>query len=125
MQTGLIDYDKLEEKAMDFRPKLIICGGSAYPREWDYKRFREIAGGCLAWAGLSWPWLASCRGAGAAGGAHAAPKGVVWTLGQPERLLERLAQGSPGLTSALNLSEEEVDNQRVLGGNDDVRVPGC
>jgi glycine/serine hydroxymethyltransferase len=34
--TGLIDYDKLEEKALDFRPKMIICGGSAYPREWDY-----------------------------------------------------------------------------------------
>ncbi|KAK9797433.1 hypothetical protein WJX73_003651 [Symbiochloris irregularis] len=42
-QTGYIDYDKLEEKALDFRPKLLICGGSAYPREWDYKRLSEIA----------------------------------------------------------------------------------
>lgn len=43
MQTGYIDYDKLEEKALDFRPKMIICGGSAYPREWDYKRLSDIA----------------------------------------------------------------------------------
>ena len=43
MQTGYIDYDKLEEKALDFRPKMLICGGSAYPREWDYKRLYEIA----------------------------------------------------------------------------------
>eukprot|EP00884_Botryococcus_braunii_P011887 jgi/Botrbrau1/2069/Bobra.0047s0034.1 len=42
-ETGYIDYDKLEEKATDFRPQLIICGGSAYPREWDYKRLYEIA----------------------------------------------------------------------------------
>ena len=42
-QTGYIDYDKLEEKALDFRPKMLICGGSAYPREWDYKRLYEIA----------------------------------------------------------------------------------
>lgn len=42
-QTGYIDYDRLEEKAMEFRPKMIIAGASAYPREWDYKRFREIA----------------------------------------------------------------------------------
>ncbi|THG13977.1 serine hydroxymethyltransferase 4-like [Camellia sinensis] len=41
--TGYIDYDRLEEKAMDFRPKLIICGGSAYPRDWDYKRLRSVA----------------------------------------------------------------------------------
>ena len=40
---GYIDYDKLEEQALLFRPKLIICGGSAYPCEYDYKRFREIA----------------------------------------------------------------------------------
>ncbi len=43
LQTGFIDYDKLEEKALDFRPKMIICGGSAYPREWDYKRLRQVA----------------------------------------------------------------------------------
>jgi len=42
-QTGLIDYDKLEEKALDFRPQMIICGGSAYPREWEYERLRAIA----------------------------------------------------------------------------------
>lgn len=47
-ETGYIDYDKLEEKAMDFRPKMLICGGSAYPRDWDYKRFREIADKCGA-----------------------------------------------------------------------------
>nr|6UXL_A Chain A, Serine hydroxymethyltransferase [Glycine max]6UXL_B Chain B, Serine hydroxymethyltransferase [Glycine max] len=46
--TGYIDYDRLEEKALDFRPKLIICGGSAYPRDWDYKRFREVADKCGA-----------------------------------------------------------------------------
>jgi len=43
METGILDYDALEQRALDFRPKMIICGGSAYPREWDYKRFREIA----------------------------------------------------------------------------------
>lgn len=41
--TGLIDYAALEAKALDFRPKLIIAGGSAFPREWDYSRFRAIA----------------------------------------------------------------------------------
>jgi glycine hydroxymethyltransferase len=47
-ETGYIDFDKLEEKAMDFRPKLIICGGSAYPRDWDYAKFRAIADKCGA-----------------------------------------------------------------------------
>ncbi|MEW5307139.1 MAG: hypothetical protein WDW36_009553 [Sanguina aurantia] len=42
-ETGYIDYDKLEEKAFDFRPKMIICGGSAYPRDWDYQRYRQVA----------------------------------------------------------------------------------
>jgi glycine hydroxymethyltransferase len=40
---GYIDYDNLEELAKIFKPKLIICGASAYPRDIDYKRFREIA----------------------------------------------------------------------------------
>ncbi|KAL3914781.1 MAG: hypothetical protein SGARI_008339, partial [Bacillariaceae sp.] len=41
--TGLIDYDDMEYRAKMFLPKLLIAGGSAYPREWDYKRMREIA----------------------------------------------------------------------------------
>ncbi|GAM20829.1 hypothetical protein SAMD00019534_040040 [Acytostelium subglobosum LB1] len=41
--TGLIDYQRLEENALLFKPKLIIAGASAYPREWDYKRMRAIA----------------------------------------------------------------------------------
>ncbi|KAG6650176.1 hypothetical protein CIPAW_06G023900 [Carya illinoinensis] len=47
-QTGYIDYEKLEEKTLDFRPKILICGGSSYPREWDYARFRQIADKCGA-----------------------------------------------------------------------------
>lgn len=42
-ETGLIDYDDMECRASMFMPKLLIAGGSAYPREWDYKRMREIA----------------------------------------------------------------------------------
>ncbi|KAI4389131.1 hypothetical protein MLD38_001388 [Melastoma candidum] len=47
-KTGYIDYEKLEEKALDFRPKILICGGSSYPREWDYARFRHVADRCGA-----------------------------------------------------------------------------
>jgi len=46
--TGLIDYDKLEENAMLFRPKLIIAGMSCYARHIDYKRMRAIADKCGA-----------------------------------------------------------------------------
>ena len=42
-QTGTIDYEDMERKALEHRPKLIIGGASAYSREWDYKRMREIA----------------------------------------------------------------------------------
>nr|KJB76140.1 hypothetical protein B456_012G074700 [Gossypium raimondii]KJB76141.1 hypothetical protein B456_012G074700 [Gossypium raimondii] len=47
-QTGYIDYEKLEERALDFRPKILICGGSSYSREWDYGRFRQITDKCGA-----------------------------------------------------------------------------
>ena len=40
---GFIDYEKLEELVKYFKPKLLICGASAYPRDFDYKKFREIA----------------------------------------------------------------------------------
>ena len=42
-ETGRVDYDQMEEVALREKPKLIIGGGSAYSREWDYKRMREIA----------------------------------------------------------------------------------
>nr|AGT02562.1 glycine hydroxymethyltransferase [Herpetomonas muscarum] len=41
-EEGLIDYDGLEKMAELYKPKLIIAGGSAYPRDWDYKRYRAI-----------------------------------------------------------------------------------
>jgi glycine hydroxymethyltransferase len=47
--TGYIDYESLENKAMSCSPKLIICGASAYPRDWDYKRLRDIADRCGAY----------------------------------------------------------------------------
>jgi len=40
---GIVDYDELEQLALAFRPKLIIAGASAYPRDWDYARMRRIA----------------------------------------------------------------------------------
>ena len=42
-ETERIDYDKVREIALECKPQLIVCGASAYPREIDYKRFREIA----------------------------------------------------------------------------------
>ncbi|MDD3522874.1 MAG: serine hydroxymethyltransferase, partial [Bacteroidales bacterium] len=42
-QTGVIDYDQMEQLALEHKPKMIIGGGSAYPREWDYERMRKIA----------------------------------------------------------------------------------
>lgn len=42
-ETGRIDYDEMEEVALREKPKLIVGGGSAYSREWDYKRMRAIA----------------------------------------------------------------------------------
>lgn len=42
-ETGLIDYKQLEQLANIFKPNLIICGGSAYARDWDYETFKKIA----------------------------------------------------------------------------------
>jgi len=42
-ETGLIDYDTLEQKARQLQPKLIFCGASAYSRDWDYARIRKVA----------------------------------------------------------------------------------
>jgi glycine hydroxymethyltransferase len=42
-EEGLVDYDMLEQKAKEIKPKLIVCGASAYSRDWDYKRIRKAA----------------------------------------------------------------------------------
>ena len=56
-ETGRIDMDKVEAKAAEVQPKLIICGASAYSREWDYARFRAIADsvGALLLADIAHP----------------------------------------------------------------------
>ena len=42
-ETGLIDYDALAKDCLEFKPKMLICGASGYPADFDYARFREIA----------------------------------------------------------------------------------
>lgn len=56
-KTGLINYDKVEATAKKEKPKLIICGASAYSRDWDYIRLRKIADsvGALLLADISHP----------------------------------------------------------------------
>lgn len=56
-ESGIIDMDKVETTALKEKPKLIICGASAYARDWDYKRFREIADkvGALLLADIAHP----------------------------------------------------------------------
>ncbi len=54
-ETGTIDYDKMEETALECKPKLIIGGASAYSREWDYERMRSISDkvGALLWIDMA------------------------------------------------------------------------
>ncbi len=56
-ETGLIDWDKVAETAQREKPKLLICGASAYSRDWDYARLREIANsvGALLMADIAHP----------------------------------------------------------------------
>lgn len=42
-ETGLVDYETLEKQARELKPKLILCGASAYSRDWDYARIRKVA----------------------------------------------------------------------------------
>ena len=56
-ETGLIDYDDMEKKALEHKPKLIIGGASAYSREWDWERMRAIADkvGAILWVDMAHP----------------------------------------------------------------------
>ena len=63
-ETGMINYDKMEQVALTEKPKLIIAGASAYSRDWDYKRMREIADkiGALLMADIAHPAGLIARG---------------------------------------------------------------
>lgn len=63
-ETGVIDYDKMEEKALAVKPKLIIAGASAYSRDWDYRRMRKIADqiGAILMADIAHPAGLIARG---------------------------------------------------------------
>ncbi|MEI7897843.1 MAG: serine hydroxymethyltransferase [bacterium] len=63
-ESGMIDYDKMEAKALAIKPKLIIAGASAYSRDWDYKRMRSIADkiGALLLADIAHPAGLIARG---------------------------------------------------------------
>jgi len=56
-ETGLVDYDMLEKQALEHKPKLIVCGASAYSRDWDYARIRAVADkiGALVMADIAHP----------------------------------------------------------------------
>ncbi|GHM99997.1 serine hydroxymethyltransferase [Cytophagales bacterium WSM2-2] len=63
-ETGLIDFDKVLETAQREKPKMIICGASAYSRDWDYKKLRQAADsvGALLMADISHPAGLIARG---------------------------------------------------------------
>lgn len=63
-ETGIIDYDTLRKVALEEKPKLIICGASAYSRDWDYEFIRKVADevGALVLADISHPAGLIARG---------------------------------------------------------------
>jgi len=63
-ETGMIDYDKMEQKALETKPKLLLAGASAYSRDWDYARMRKIADkiGAILMADISHPAGLIARG---------------------------------------------------------------
>lgn len=63
-QTHRIDYDKLQEQAMQVKPKMIVAGASAYPRAIDFKRFREISDACGAYLMVDMAHIAGLVAAG-------------------------------------------------------------
>ena len=56
-KDGIVDYEQLEQKARAEKPKMIICGASAYSRDWDYKRIRAVADeiGAIVFADIAHP----------------------------------------------------------------------
>ncbi|MBY5951803.1 serine hydroxymethyltransferase [Algoriphagus marincola] len=63
-ETGVINYDKVQATALEVKPKMLICGASAYSRDWDYERLRDIADqvGAILLADISHPSGLIARG---------------------------------------------------------------
>lgn len=63
-QTHRIDYDQVMQQAMEIKPKMIVCGASAYPRVIDFQKFREIADACGAYLMVDMAHIAGLVAAG-------------------------------------------------------------
>ena len=63
-EDGFIDYDAVMKEAMEFKPKLIVAGASAYPRTIDFPKFREIADACGAYLMVDMAHIAGLVAAG-------------------------------------------------------------
>ena len=101
-QDGLIDYDQAADLAAEHRPKVVIAGGSAYPREIDFARFREIADSVGA---LLWVDMAHFSGL-VAGGVHANPLDHADVVTTTTHKTLRGPRGGMILTNATELAKK-------------------
>jgi glycine hydroxymethyltransferase len=101
-EDGRIDYDELERLAKEHRPKLIIAGGSAYPREIDFKRFREIADQVGAWFQVDMAHFAGL----VAGGVHPNPLAHAHVVTSTTHKTLRSARGGIVLTDDQALAKK-------------------
>ena len=87
-ETGLVDYDEMEALALEHKPKLIVGGGSAYSREWDYARMRAIADkvGALLMVDMAHPAGLIAAGVILLGKDFANPWGVTTPKGEVKKM---------------------------------------
>ena len=102
-EDGYIDYDEVQNLASAHKPKMIIAGGSAYPRAIDFKRFREIADSCGAYLMVDMAHIAGL----VAAGAHESPLNHAHIVTSTTHKTLRCARGG------LILSQDETIGKKI------------